>query len=340
MKQIRLSEIMVVCKTVLPGAAAILTFAATMTGCVKDELHDTLHPDHGKAAVTVDWANRGGGIAVPESWTVCIGNYTGEETGAVHAPDYLFEPGDYRITVYNPAKDITVSGTTATVTYADAADRQAVASGVRPKGRISRLAKVQEPEFVGVNVDSRNEHNADIILSGTPGWLFTSVQNVTIKKDCDHEFTAAMKQQIRELTLVIEPKGDAKERIIAITGTLSGAAGLLDFATDIHDKPSNISLTFKKITEGTDAGKWTATVRLLGIAGTKQTLRGIITFEGSNPADMPLESDLTASLKDFNGDKTTPLTLGGTLTKTPTEGGFATTITGWKEADAGGVDAY
>lgn len=279
----------------MAGVAALL-----LSSCVKDELYDTPHPDHGKAAVTADWTDRGEDIPVPEKWTISIGDYTGEETAATHAPDCLFEPGDYTLAAYNRPEGITISGTTATV----AAD----------------------PDNTGC-------------IARHPEWFFTSVQQVTIEKDRDHEFTAPMRQQVRELTLVIEPTGDAKERITAITGTLGGAAGSLDFATDTHSLSSDIALTFTKITEGTDAGKWTATVRLLGIAGERQTLTGTIVFADDNPLPVTLESDLTESLAEFNTEKNTPFTLGGTIAETPTEGGFSATITDWTPGNGtGGED--
>lgn len=300
LKNIRSWEITVVRKTILPVAIATFTFAVLMTGCVKDELFNTPHPDHGKVAVTADWTERGEGIAVPKKWTVNIGEYTGEETTATHAPDNLFEPDEYRITVYNPAGDITVSGTTVTVI---AAPRDASC------------------------------------ISDQPGWLFTHVQDVVIEKDTDHEFTARMKQQVRRLTLTIEPTGDAKDRIVSIEGTLSGVAGTFDMATGEHGTPSDVKLAFTKITEGDDTGKWTATVRLLGIAGNMQNLTGTITFADGNPRPASLESDLTASLKDFNTGKTEPLTLGGTVAETPAEAGVSATINDWKKVAGDPVEA-
>ena len=53
-----------------------------------------------------------------------------------------------------------------------------------------------------------------------------------------------MHQQVRQLTLVIEPAGDATDRIESIEGTLSGAAGTLDFATGTHGTPSELGLHF------------------------------------------------------------------------------------------------
>ena len=287
-------------KTTTGYTTTILTLALLLTvgGCVKDELHDTPHPDTGKITVTADWTDRGEGVDIPVSWHIVMGDYTGTETGATHSPDYLFNPGSYTLAVYNPADGITVSGTTATVATADG-------------------------DFI----------------ANTPGWLFTSVQEVEIEADTDYSLTAIMQQQVRELTLMIEPAGDAADRIESIEGTLSGAAGTLDFATGTHGTPSEVELHFTKITEGDDAGKWMATVRLLGIAGNAQRLTATLTYTDGNPQPTSLNSDLTATLDDFNDGKTSPLTLGGTIAETPGEAGFTGEITDWETVDGGGVDA-
>ena len=277
-------------KTSLLAAALLLA----ATSCVKDELHDTPHPDYGKITVTADWTDRGDGVDIPAEWTVTMGGYTGTETGETHTPDYLFNPGSYTLAAYNPADGITVSGTTVTVAVAD----------------------------------------GDFIVN-TPGRLFTSTQEVEIEADTDYELTAVMRQQVRELTLIIEPAGDAADRIERIEGTLSGAAGTLDFATGIHGTPSEVRLHFTKITSGNDAGKWTATIRLLGIAGDTQRLTATLAYTNGNPADTSLESNLTAAIDGFNDGKTTPLTLGGTIAETPDEMGFTATITDWEEVDGG-----
>ena len=284
----------------MAGAAVL----ALLSSCVKDELHDTPHPDHGKVAVTADRTDRGEGIAVPEKWTVSIGDYTGEETGAVHAPDYLFEPGNYTLVAHNQPEGITVSGTTATVSTAT--------------GNWDGVGR-----FVG----------------SAPGWLFASVQDVTIERDRDHAFTAAMRQQVRELTLVIEPTGDAADRITGIDAYLSGVAGAMDFASESYSDASNVELRFTPITEGADAGKWMATVRLLGIVGAQQKFTGTIVFADGNPQPMTLESDLTEKLKGFNEDKKTPLTLGCTMAETPTEGSFTATIDDWNTVAGDPVEA-
>ena len=85
---------------ILAAAAAGLLAAA----CVKDTLYNTPHPDHGKIAVTADWSARGEGIDIPTQWTVAMGDYTGTETAATHAPDHLFAPGSYTLAAWNPAE--------------------------------------------------------------------------------------------------------------------------------------------------------------------------------------------------------------------------------------------
>ena len=287
-------------KTTTRYTTTILTLALLLTvgGCVKDELHDTPHPDTGKITVTADWTDRGEGVDIPVSWHIVMGDYTGTETGATHSPDYLFNPGNYTLAAYNIPEGITVSGTTAAVAAADGG-----------------------------------------FIVNTPGWLFTSVQEVEIEADTDYSLTAIMQQQVRELTLMIEPAGDAADRIESIEGTLNGAAGTLDFATGTHSTPSEVELHFTKITDGNDAGKWMATVRLLGIAGDAQRLTATLTYAEGNPQPTSLNSDLTAALDGFNDGKTAPLTLGGTIAETPGEAGFTGEITGWETVDGGGVDA-
>ncbi len=277
-----------------------MTAVVLLSSCVKDELHDTPHPDTGKITVTADWTDRGDGVDTPAEWTVTMGGYTGTETGTTHTPDYLFKPGNYTLAAYNIPEDITISGTTATV-----------APGT----------------------------GNGTYISNAPGWLLTSVQEVTVEADTDHDLTAAMHQQVRQLTLVIEPTGDAADRIERIEGSLSGAAGTLDFAVGTYGAASDVALHFTKITEGSDAGKWTATVRLLGITGNTQTLTATLAYADGNPQPTDLESDLSAALVDFNADKTVPLTLSGTIAETPTEAGVAATITDWTVIEGDPVEA-
>lgn len=282
---------------------AVAAIALSLTSCVKDDLYDTPHPDYGRIIVSADWTERGEGVPAPEKWVISIGDYTAEETGSTHEAERLFGPGDYRLITYNCADGITVAGTTATVS---------AASGER----------------------------GNVFISGSPDWFFANVQEITVEKDREHAFTAAMHQQVRQLTLIIEPVGNTAAAIENIAGSLSGAAGTLDFATGTYGGVSDVGLHFTKITEGTDAGKWKATVRLLGIVGDVQRLSATVRYAGDNPQPVTIESDLSEALAAFNTGKTAPLTLGGTMVETPVAGSMTAIITDWEEVNAGNVDAH
>lgn len=282
---------------------AVAATALSLSSCVKDDLYDTPHPEHGRITVSADWTERGEDVPAPEKWAISIGDYTAEETGSTHEAERLFEPGDYRLIAYTPADGITVAGTTATLS-------------------------------------ALSTRSGNAFISGEPGWLFTAVQDIAVAKDREHLFTAAMRQQVRQLTLLIEPAGNTLATIESIAGSLSGAAGTLDFATGTYGGVSDVELRFTRITEGADAGKWKATVRLLGIAGDTRRLSATVTYAGGNPQPLTIESDLSEVLARFNTDKTAPLTLGGTMVETPVAGGITATITGWEEVSAGNVDAH
>ena len=88
------------------------------TSCVKDKLYNTPHPDTGKVSVSANWTGRGEGVDIPAEWTITMDTYIGKETGATHALDSLFTPGSYRLAAYNVPDNITIDGTTATITSA------------------------------------------------------------------------------------------------------------------------------------------------------------------------------------------------------------------------------
>ena len=282
-------------------AATALSFAACD---VKDPIYNTPHPEQGAITLVTDWSGIGEELTAPASYTVEAGGYSATLTGTTNLLESLFEPGSYHLHIYNTPQHITVSGITATV---------AGASG---------------------NVDG-----AGPFVQEMPGWLFTDAVEAVIEPDTEQTFTAVMQQQVRQLTLVIEPTGSTTDRIEHIEGYLSGVAGTLDFSAGIYATPTNVELQFEKITGGANAGKYAAIVRLLGTAGTQQQLTATIAFTNDSPAAVTLTSDLTTALAAFNADKRTPLTLSGSVAETPTGAGFSATITDWTPVHGGDIDA-
>lgn len=281
-------------KIKLAVAGALLLAACD----VKDPIYNTSHPDHGTITLTTDWSGIGEGVQVPASYTVRVGDYSVSLSGTTNRIDNLFVPGTYRASVYNTPEHILVNDVTASVEAA-----------TTPEG--------QSGTFV----------------NNAPGWLFACALDAAIEKDTDHTFAALMQQQVRQLTLIIEPTGGSTDRIDWIEGRLSGVASSLDFANDTHAAPANVELQFARIADGANAGKWSATVRLLGTAGGQQKLSAQIHFAGDSPSAVSLESDLTTELAAFNADKRTPLALGGRMVETPTGMGFDATIEQWEEVD-------
>ena len=282
----------------------LLLLLPLLASCgAKDPNYNTAHPDHGMVTLTADWSQRGTDIDIPASYTVQAGDYSTTLGDATHRIDHLFEPGAYRFYIYNTPEQVSISGTTATV---------ATASG--------------------------NWDGVGAFVAALPGWLFTCAMDAIIEKDTEYELTAAMQQQVRQLTLGIEPTGGTTDRIETVEGYLSGAAATLDMDNGTHGTPSNVALTFTKITSGADAGKWSATVRLLGVAGAAQQLTAQIRFSGNSPQPVTLTSDLTTMLATFNTDKTKPLALDGKVVETPTGADFSTTITDWTPGNGDGSD--
>jgi len=281
----------------IPILAAAATALLTAS-CVKDTLYNTPHPNHGKITVTADWSARGEGIDIPATWTIAMGDYTGTETAATHAPDHLFAPGSYTLVAWNPAEGITVSGTTATV---------APASGSQTTGTF---------------------------IDNAPGWFFTHAEQVSIEKDTDYPFTAAMQQRVRELQLELEVTQGRPELIQSVTATLSGIAGAFDMARgQTTGEPASTVFSFTR-----DGSRLTADARLLGTMGTVQTLVLDIVFTDGGRTQRT-EVDLTEAMKDFNDDMTTAYRITGTLETPVGMEECNAEITGWESVEGGDASA-
>ncbi|GHV05615.1 hypothetical protein FACS189416_5450 [Bacteroidia bacterium] len=263
---------------------ALLALVACLSGCVKEHLYNTGHPNHGKIiSLATDWTNRGEGVEIPASYHITVGDYTTTLSGTTNEVNNDFEAGAYHINIWNPANNISVAGTTATANYA----------------------------------------------AGELGWLFTGSQDVVIEKDKDHAFTVAMQQQVRQLTLVLEPTGDAADRVTGIAATLSGVAGAIgiDNGNPVGDPVAVVPVFVRQ-----PDGKYTAVLRLLGIQGNAQTLTLTLHFDGGLPADITVNSGLSEKIAPFNADKKTPFTLKAGVTVTATVLGVAAEISDWENA--------
>ncbi|MCC8187763.1 MAG: hypothetical protein LIP08_09750 [Bacteroides sp.] len=275
------------------------------TGCdVKDPIYYTPHPDHGKIVLTTEWSDRSANVEIPDNYTVQVGNYREEVSEATCILDHLFEAGTHAVYLCNPAEYITVDGTVAKVARVAGRDGESEASFIYPM----------------------------------PEWFFSCATEVTVEKDHVHTLTASMRQQVRQLTLLVEPEGIDPDQLLSIEGWLTGVAGELDIEHTMYTGTSDVALDFAKIADGPDTGKWSVTVRLLGISGPDQTLCVRLYLAGSASSAIQVNSDLSDALSDFNRDKKTPLGLTARLVIVPdpdVEAGFTATIEDWKTGGGG-----
>lgn len=104
----------VVHKTGLFLTGALLILAS---GCVKDDLYNTPHPDKGAVVLDVD------GLPNGDGYTVDIDGQTFEATGSTFAVPDLFDSGTHTLTVYNRPEGFSVEGFVARVSPLEAAVR-------------------------------------------------------------------------------------------------------------------------------------------------------------------------------------------------------------------------
>ena len=348
---------------------------------------DPIYDPSAHLSLTTDWTERTAGIEVPETYTVSVQDGPSiSVSGTSFMLPQLFEPGTYQLRIFNTPQHILLSDVsgeafTASVTTDEAGGEvftaSAVSAGDGGKAFKESAASAGDggkafKESAASAGDGGKAFKASAVSAGAsagsslrfvqpqPGWLFTSTLSATLTAPAtDQSFTARMRQQVRQLTLLIEPSGGTAARIARIEAYLEGVASMLNVDTDVHSAPACVALSFSRQTDGntadgpTDgpadsspASKWSATVRLLGTAGPQQRLYAHIYFEDDQPAAITLQgadgnpgSDLTSALSSFNADKKTPLTLTGAIVETPSGTGFTATIRDWTPVKGGSVSA-
>ena len=119
--------------TVRYCVATALLLAAT--SCVKDELHNTPHPDRG--AVTVSLT----GLAADGAYVLDIDGQTADITGSPFTFPDLLTPGTYSLVVYNRAEGFTFDGRMAQVHTEDGKTRADGASIIPLPGYLKTASR-------------------------------------------------------------------------------------------------------------------------------------------------------------------------------------------------------
>lgn len=294
-------EMMIYTDKIVIGMAGVAIFAAVLlTGCVKDELHNTPHPDKGAVIVTTDWSGISADAVQPESYLLRIGETAHAVSGTTNTFKELLPEGSYSLLVHNMPHGITVSTQTATV--------NTLAGGTLEP----------QPEYLFSAVRELN-----VIKDDTLRVNVKMVQGV-------RKLTLVLKLKAGDAERI----ASSAATLTGIAHTVDLATG----QPAAGQTGKTVVPAFAKATvtssRAADIDALAATVQLAGIAGgERQLFKIIVTLTDGKTAT--IESDLTEALKDF-GNGNLPLTLiFDAELPLPVSGVAGGTIIGWTEVEDG-----
>lgn len=261
LENIRSWEITAVHKTVLPLAAATLASAATITGCVKDDLYNTPHPDKGAVAVTTDWADALGEETIPEEYSARM---DGGSALVVHSRMFtspqLLSPGGHTLFLYNEPQGIAVSGTSATVNSL-----------------------------------------ADGTLEPLPEYLFSAVKELDVQPDDTLRVTVTMVRRLCPVTMRLRLTGNNAANVARVEATLGGVAGSVNLqdgsiGMDSHTVRPDVRMPADG---GSAAGLIEMSCRVAGVVPQEQQLLTVtVTMDDGYAA--AIVSNLSKYLRPIN----------------------------------------
>lgn len=277
------------------GMAVVLL----LSGCVKDELYNTPHPDKGAVQITTDWTGRSSDAAVPTGCILRIGDEEQTVSGETNAFKSLLLPGTQSLLVYHRAEGITISGTTATVnSLAD--------------GTLNPL-----PGFLFSAAKELEIPQDDTLKVVVPMRQRIRTLTLTLKLNPGDEL------RIAGTTATLTGIAPA---VNLVTGSLTATEG------------KTVAPAFTLGTDGgetTGNPVLTASLRLLGVmTGEKQELGIAVAL--TNGTVQTIVTDLSEALKNFGGGELEPLMLDATLTL-PSEAGVGATISDWDIVNNGNI---
>lgn len=298
-RAIRIIKLTDICK--------LLIFALTilqLTGCVKDDLYNTPHPNKGAVKVTTDWTRCSSDAVMPDSYVLRIDDKEQTVNGKTNVVNTLFAPGKQNLLVYHQTEGITIDGDIATV-------------NARADGTLEPM-----PGFL-----FSAAKDLDIVADDT--LKVTTVMQQHIRT------------LVLTLKLTAGDEGRITQTAATLTGLLSaidlrgGTAAATGGKTIV---PTFTIGTNSKGIRSAEQPVLSASLQLLGaMTGERQTLTLAITMPDGYVHT--ITTDLTEMLKNFGHAEMEPLQLDTNL-KLPTEAGMSATITGWTVVDNGHIDIH
>ena len=276
-----------------------------LSGCVKDDLFHTGHPQQGAVRVTTTWDGHSSDAVLPLTYVLRLGSEEQTVTGATNVFGSLFFPGKQFLSAYNNPAGFTVSGTTATV-------------GTQTDGS---LDPTPDNFFAATDtLDIQADAQLDVTL---PMKQYTRQLILTLYLSAGDE---------RRISTTSSTLTGVASSVDFSTGHLSATAG--------HTLHPSFVLGTGSSTRATAAPQsvLTATIRLLGVdTAEKQQLT--VNVMMTNGTAETVTSDITDALKNFSVGTLDPLILNATLTLS-SDAGIHASIHDWTVVDNGDVNIH
>ena len=256
----------------------------SLGGCVKDELHDTPHPDKGIVAVSIDLPQGASG----EDYTVEIDGTTADGKEGRYTVSDPLPPGEYTVLAYNTPQGFTVT--------------DGIARVERTDGTVRALTDFINP---------------------LPDYLYSGTERITVMADDTLRMNLDVTQRVRDLHIELTVTEGDPERITGITGTLSGVAEAYDLRNEtLYGEAVSTRPTFTRDGDKVSADlrllgvlghAQTLTLVLTFTDGQTQTVESDLTevLSGFGEGDMtqtfaiegglrtPLEAGFSATITDW-----------------------------------------
>ena len=256
----------------------------SLGGCVKDELHDTPHPDKGIVAVSIDLPQGASG----EDYTVEIDGTTADGKEGHYTVSDPLPPGEYTVLAYNTPQGFTVT--------------DGIARVERTDGTVRALTDFINP---------------------LPDYLYSGTERITVMADDTLRMNLDVTQRVRDLHIELTVTEGDPERIAAIAGTLSGVAESYDLRNEtLYGEAVSTRPTFTRSGDKVSADlrllgvlgdAQTLTLVLTFTDGQTQTVESDLTeiladFNGDMEEALGIEGELhtpvragmEATIKDWN----------------------------------------
>ena len=258
----------------------------SLGGCVKDDLHDTPHPDQGVVAVAIDMPQ--GDEEEEGAYTVEIDGTTADGKEGHYTVSDPLPPGEYTVLAYNTPQGFTVTDGIARVERTDGTAR-ALTDFINP----------------------------------LPDYLYSGTERITVMADDTLRMNLDVTQRVRDLHIELTVTEGDPERIAAITGTLSGVAEAYDLRNEtLYGEAVSTRPTFTRSGDKVSADlrllgvlgdAQTLTLVLTFTDGQTQTVESDLTeiladFNGDMEEALGIEGELhtpvragmEATIKDWN----------------------------------------